>query len=286
MPNLLRAILHIVANIGVGFQNSGVISENRINAVGEQLETYIKDAFSETLNSTTDAKTKAQAYSKIFAYQGNQTNPPDLMLTNGDAIEIKKIKKIGADLALNSSYPKSRLYSNSPMLTQACRNCEQWSERDLLYVVGVTKSTKISSLFMVYGDCYAADKEIYERVQRQIKDGVLTIQGIEFVKTKELGKLKKVDPLGITGLRIRGIWHIQNPVRVFSNYISLPLYEFSMTIVMRLEKYNSFPLADREAIEKTPNLSVNDAQISDPNNPVKQLAAKIIQYSDVGVTLP
>ena len=58
------------------------------------------------------------------------------MLQGGDAIEVKKIASQTAQIALNSSYPTAKLYANSPMITKACRECEQWDEKDLLYAIG------------------------------------------------------------------------------------------------------------------------------------------------------
>lgn len=62
----------------------------------------------------------------MFSYIGNQNNPPDSMLRNGDAIEVKKIESKKAALALNSSYPKAKLYADSPMINKECRECEKW----------------------------------------------------------------------------------------------------------------------------------------------------------------
>lgn len=44
--------------------------------------------------------------------------------------------------------------------------------------------------------------------------GIGEINGLEFAKTKEIGRLNKVDPVGITYLRIRGMWGIKNPVDI------------------------------------------------------------------------
>ena len=40
----------------------------------------------------------------------------------------------GSQIALNSSYPKDKLYADSPMITQECRECENWREKDIIYV--------------------------------------------------------------------------------------------------------------------------------------------------------
>ena len=54
----------------------------------------------------------------IFSYFGNQNNGPDVIITNGDAFEIKKIQNLKASLALNNSSPKDRLYRDDQRITQ------------------------------------------------------------------------------------------------------------------------------------------------------------------------
>src|SRR5699024_11579610 len=73
-------------------------------------------------------------------------------------------------------------------------------------VTGVQTCALPICLWFVYGDCYCADKSYYERIADTIKDGVSSIPDVDFGETKELGRVNKVDPLGITYLRIRGMW--------------------------------------------------------------------------------
>ena len=101
------------------------------------------------------------------------------------------------------------------MITTACRNCEDWQKKDLVYIVGVSKDDELKALWLVYGNCYSASKEVYERVRDKISKGVNELQDVEFSETNELGRVNRVDPLGITYLRIHGMWGIKNPIRVF-----------------------------------------------------------------------
>jgi len=137
------------------------ISHNRANSVGEALEEYVKDIFSGTLFET-DKNKRMEIISEVFSYLGNTNNPPDSILRDGDAIEVKKIENKSSSLALNSSYPKAKLYSNSSMITDACRNCEEWKEKDIIYAIGTCEKNKLTSLIFVYGEDYAAENKIYE----------------------------------------------------------------------------------------------------------------------------
>ena len=228
-----------------------------------------------------DKTLRLERLSKIYSYQGNKNNPPDLMLKNSDAIEIKKIESKNSAIALNSSYPKAKIYADSPMITRACRECEEWSEKDMLYAVGYTKKSTLKSLWLVYGDCFCAEKETYERIKDTISNGINTIADVEFTETKELGKVKKVDPLGITDLRIRGMWHIENPNKIFSY-----LYEydkrkdFQLICLMTREKYDSLPSEDRKAVERlgVDGVESLDVRVKSPDNPVKLVESKLLLF--------
>ncbi len=97
------------------------------------------------------------------------------MLKNSDAIEVKKLQSKNSAIALKSSYPKAKLYANSPMITKACRECEEWSEKDIIYTIGYTTNTHLNSLWMIYSDCFCADKETYERIKETISSGINSI---------------------------------------------------------------------------------------------------------------
>jgi len=260
----------------IGRTRSSYSSKNTINNIGEALEAYIQDTFADTI-SESDESVRSQKISGVFSYLGNQNNPPDIMLSGGDAIEVKKIQSKGSAIALNSSYPKHKLHPDDSKITGACKNCENWDVKDIIYAVGVTSDENLQHLWLVYGDCYAASRETYSRIGKTIKDGVAEIPDIEFSETKELGRVNRVDPLGITNLRIRGMWHIDNPLKVFSGIREVEdKYTFSLTCIMRKTKYQSFSEADKNDITKNENLSVKDIKIKDPNNPAKLIDAALI----------
>ena len=285
MPNnILNAISNIVSFGTFNLTNYASTYLIRINAVGEQLEFYIKDAIADSLKLPQDKK--EAAYAKVFSYLGNQNNPPDMIIKNGDAFEIKKIESPKSALALNSSPPKDKLLANDIRITNACRNCEanKWAEKDLFYVIGHTVGGKIKYLFFIHGTCYAADHGIYEKVHSPIKkevDSVIDSLGLEKGETVEIGKVKRVDPLGITELRIRGMWQIQNPLRVYENFCKVDDdNKFHLFALMRKEKYDSFPKEDSKKLEANKDISVQDIKIKDPNNPAKLIDAKLIKFRE------
>lgn len=278
--NILIAFKNLVKN-PITSLVSHYQGSNRINSMGAALEFYIKDLLCNTF-AEENLNRKYETYSRYLSYIGNQNNPPDIMIKNGDAIEVKKIESMQSSLALNSSYPKDKLYSESPMITVDCRNCEDWSIKDIIYIIGYAQKNILKALWFVYGDCYAADKAIYERIRNKISDGVNELQDVEFSKTKELGRVNRVDPLGITYLRIRGMWGIDNPIKVF-NYTPIEQSNtFFANFIMMKEKYISFPMKDRESLEMLigEKFSIKDIKIKSPNNPAKLLEAKLLCFRE------
>jgi len=277
MTNILEAIVNIANNPVVAIRNH-YTGRNRANNVGEALEMFVKDAFANTIQEQ-DEQVKNTRFNQVFSWLGNQNHPPDIMIRDGDAIEVKKTQSANSDLALNSSYPKSNIQSISNMITQECRTCESWTEKDLIYCVGHTTDDSIKSLWMVYGNIYAAKHETYQVIKQKITVGINEIPNVELAETNELGRVNRVDPLGITNLRIRGMWQIQNPRRVF-NYLHTTGDIFELVAVIPTNKYNSFPTESKNRIENLGNLnlSISDVQVKDPNNPANLLDAKLIVF--------
>ena len=273
--NLLKALLHL-QQVHDFSLSAHYRSSNRMNHMGVALEYFVKDVFCNSLHIQ-DADEKDKAYSKYFSYLGNDKNPPDFLIRGGDAVEVKKLTKPLNGLALNSSYPKNRLYADSTMIAKACRTAELWEVRDIIYAVGVVPNTTLELLWFVYGDCYAADREVYEHPRQRIIETLDTIYDADGPKpkTRELGRVNRVDPLGITYLRIRGMWAMQGPIKVF-NYLGIDRKRApSIAAVMRAEKYFTFAESDRKPLEESG--SVRDVEIKDPDNPANYLKAKVIE---------
>ena len=276
MSNIIDAIYNLVTDFSGSLkrENQGL---NRANQMGGALEEWVKDLFAGTLHESNEA-VRLQKLSETFSYLGNQNNPPDMILKDGDAIEVKKVESQTAVLALNSSYPKHKLIANSPLLKQSCRDCEpNWVEKDIIYIVSFVKNKILRSLCMVYGVDYAANNIVYESLYHKISSGIHCIEDIPFTKTNELAKVKKIDPLGITDLRVRGMWSIASPFKVF-DYIYQRDNEksFNFMCLINLEKYQSFDNTSK--IEQLAELEIRDVQIKDPNNPARLKDAKLITF--------
>ena len=93
--NVIYAIYNLVTRARFDLSEvSG--AKNRANAMGDALEDYIKNLFADTFDMSESDRLKKWA--QVFSYFGNNSNPPDAMLWNGDAIEIKKLESESAVL--------------------------------------------------------------------------------------------------------------------------------------------------------------------------------------------
>lgn len=287
MKNIIDAIINLI-NISNEEIKEVNKSNNRVNSMGDNLEEFIKNLFVGSFNDSEEKRN--EKISEVFSYLGNSTNPPDIMLKNGDAIEVKKIevsqnRDITAELQLNSSYPKEKLYSNSKMISKSCKEAEEWIEKDMLYTVGAISKekgrNKLHSLFFVYGLEYAAEETTYTKIKNSISDTLKRTPGLELAKTNEIARVNKVDPLGITSLRVRGMWLIKNPWVVFDYlYKRNKEKEFNFCALISEEKYNTFDnrnLLEELSREKN-GLKIEDKKIKDPNNPAKLIKIKLITY--------
>ena len=168
------------------------------------------------------------------------------------------------------------------MLSQACKSAEVWTEKDIIYAVGVVKNNNLKRLCMVYGLDYCASEDCYERIRSTIKTGVESIPGVDFTETRELGHVNKVDPLGITYLRVRGMWGIENPWKVFSYIYEKPDdKQFDFMCVIEQNKWNSFNNTDQLSLlqENDDRININAVRIKDPDNPALLHDAKLITFS-------
>jgi hypothetical protein len=277
MSNLLEAIvqIHKLRDLAIEeFYKSRI----RANNMGEALEKFITDAFAGTFDVKNEEQRNIK-HSEIFSYIANQNNPPDAIIKGGDAIEVKKVEsKNPKSIPLNSSYPKNKLYADSPMITEECRKCEEcWKEKDIIYAVGIVREKYLKGLCFVYGEDYAASPDIYERIKNAIKSGIGEIPNIKFAKTTELSRVNRVDPLGITYLRVRGMWGIDIPFKVF-DYITNGQKYFA---IINIQKYNSFPEKSRKLIENTKGIVITDHKIKTPNNPAKLKDVKLICFKEI-----
>lgn len=278
VANTLKALLNIQKYKSNKLNKIVAVSNPnspRVNVVGDKLEAYVKDALTNSFHIK-NPKDKMEEYLKELSHLGSQNNPPDIMIRGGDAFEVKKVNNLGGgSIPLNSSYPKQKLSSKDPMITTECKNCEKWEEKDFVYCVGNVIDNDIKILSFIYGDCYSAKKEHYEKIRKSMIDGIGELK-VEFSKTRELARLNKIDPLKITDLRIRGMWQIKSPLWVFPDLIKVPEKDCIVYALMKKEKFNSFSEEDKKEVRK--NMNMINVKINNPDNPKEKMDAVLISF--------
>ena len=256
----------------------------KIENVRQQIQYYLKDAISETSKSAKEKKPKDR-YNRIFSYEGNKNSPPDLIIKNGDAFIIRKNQTFKGSLNLGNSPPKDCLTWNDPWIIKNCRKVDggQWDKKDIFYVAYMVERSKIRYFYFVQGRCFIAEKEVYNQTIQNLKKIIksyLKSKGLHTTLTSELGKINKIDPLEVTTLRIRDVWKIQNPIKIFSDiYKYTKNQEFTLTALMLKTKFESFPKKDIKNIMTDKLINIRDEKIKDPNNPTEIIDVKLIKRS-------
>lgn len=237
---------------------SGKTSTNKMNAQGDQFEEFV----AKCIAGATDIKNQDDLkdhMESVFSYTGNSVNPPDLILKNGPAIEIKHTKPY-ADIQLNSSYPKIELFQTDPSISKKAAECENYVSKKFWYVLGNLKGTSIESIESITfleSYCYFAKSDIYEAVFKKISSNIASTS-----TTRELGRIGSVDPSGVTSLRIRSMWLAVSPLKHFA---FLEGVNYGRIICMK-STYDNVPTTLKNDLEKEFEVDI-DYQIPNPNDP-------------------
>ena len=224
-----------------------------LGAKGKPFEIFAKNMFAGSLgalSSHVDA-----AWQKTFSWLGSDNAPPDFMIWNGDAVEVK-VLKLTAQIQLNSSAPKRSLKATDTRIEQACRECEIWVEKDFVYFIGLANAEYVEAVWLIDGRCIAADSSVYDVLFDRLKATVKELGG---EPGNEIGRLNKVDPLKATSLRVRGMWLLDHPAKVFNDFFVKPQDQvFVLNALVSATKWSEY---SKETIDDLEALSVHGLSI-------------------------
>jgi hypothetical protein len=290
MSNILDAIMNIV-NDGSFEAKRTKDTKNSINRVGDSLEEYIKDAFSNSFRLEGDERYKAME--KIIIYHGNSSNPPDIVIGGEDEIvvEVKKSDSYRAELQLNSSMPHSKFDAKDSRIKKECKKLLGDRELDMLYVVGsfLKQKKQIRHLAMVYGSIYCAEKSKYETIDyivrskiRELSDTLIeTIPTAQLdTESNELGKLKNIDPKGYCNLRVRGMYTYASPYVVFNEEFKSRKSIFDLFVVIPDDIFQKFGNKEKflEFAKDKKGFNIERIKYPDPNDSNKYVLCQKIIY--------
>lgn len=258
--NLLVAIKNIVTNPITNLKEHYNHSSNPANSEGEALENYIKDIFCGTINVTNENQ-RNEIFSQHFSYLGNHNNPPDMMIRGGDAIKLKVRIDNDSRIEIYSAHPEDFLYADSPTISDFCREAEVWAQKDLLYAIGMTPRGNLQSLWFVYGDCYFASRDFYQKLLN-ITDPLKLTQ-FNFLKENSLPfvRSRALPPEHL----------VEKSIGTDNRFLNA---------LMSKKKYESFSIADRANLEalKDSGLLISDCTIRSPSDSSIFIDAKFISY--------
>jgi hypothetical protein len=290
MSDVLLGLAHLIRHSNFQLPSIHGIGGANSTPSGKPFEVYCKDWLS--LLPPNSVIQRQTFYNNAFSFQGADNNPPDVMYKGGnlgDAFEFKKTESPNSAIPLNSSFPKNMLYKTSPGLLVSCINCESWTQRSFYYIVGRIKpgDQRISYLWVVDGKFMATDHVIYENVFNNLKtavSGVVQNNNLVNVTSKELGRIKQIDPLDRSTLRVRSMWELETPQKSFANLPGVLLDDTKSVLhALILEsKWNQYPAHSRSAITSlvgTPGFSLqNITNAPDPSNKNNFLTGKLIRF--------
>jgi hypothetical protein len=290
MSDVLLGLAHIVNHSNFILPSTqGVGGANSVPS-GKAFEVYSKDWLS--LLRPGDVTERSISYEKAFSYQGADNNPPDVMFRGGDegdSFEFKKTESVSAAIALNSSFPKNILRASSPGLLNECVTCENWTSRTFYYVIGHIKknSQLVNSLWVVDGRFMAANHETYETVfdalQKLVSDFVAS-KKLQRIESVELGRLRNIDTLDKTVLRVRSMWELESPAKMFSDIEGVIINRNKSVLhaLILKERWDKYPEKSKQALidlKDTHGFTLIDVEsIPSPNHPDETLSGKLIRF--------
>ena len=224
-----------------------------LGAKGKPFEIFAKNMYAGSLgalSSHVDA-----AWQKTFSWLGSDNAPPDFMIWNGDAIEVK-VHGSTTQIQLNSSPPKRSLKANDTRIEKDCRDCEIWVEKDFVYFIGKANAEYVEAVWLIDGRCIAAESSVYDVLFDKLKATVKELGG---EPGNEIGRLNRVDPLKATSLRVRGMWLLDHPAKVFKDFFVKPQDQvFVLNALISKTKWDEYP---KELIDDLEALSVHGLSI-------------------------
>lgn len=266
--NLLQAINKLCVTKDYAIPKYETDGSNHIQEVGKGLEAFFKLLFIE--------QKTPEALRAAFCWQGAMNSPPDIITASPQiAIEIKK-QTSNNPIQLNSSYPKQYLYKDNSRISNKCRGIIKSYRIPMIYAIGIVNDSKVEKLWIIDGSIYAAHSSAYTNTKDAVSSSIY--RSIEDLcnTTNEIASIQDTDPLKNTILRVRGMWVIKHPSKVFSY---LDSFKEKVIVILSKDIYNSFNSSDKRNIENNELINSYEANnIKNPDNPSKLLDGFIIKF--------
>lgn len=274
-------------------------SNGSANAAGDSLEYFVKDMFCTGAEKYQYDHEKDKEYKKYLSWSGDSKHFPDLIVDGGVGVEPKKVNNTSkGKIALNSSFPKDYIYpdtQNIPTKDNGYLECG-WTRKPIIYAVGNLNTkkgedeNKLISLWLVYGNTFVADNDSYKTLVSEVRNAISKNTNADLDgKSKELARAHGIDPLKYTNLRVRGMYELEHPAKVFESYISdidFPENKSHIYVVILKSDFDAIKhdmgnewesLNDKlNNYVKERRLIIKSIEVADPNNLEANLDAVIL----------
>jgi len=273
---LLDRICDLVDRVHLGGGNGTSLNHLRkpgVSRAGEGLELWVKHFLAGTIGFADDSIIQT-IWDEKFSFHGGINNPPDVMLRNSIAAEVKKTEGNGGTLQLNSSWPIRTLHHDDLHITKKCRDAEAWTEKPFLLFVGQIDPTvkNISALWIIDGRCLSDNEEIYLSLLSKARAAMLLLGSRG---TKEIGQFANLDTRMRTVLRVRPMFSLLHPARIFNSiFIHQTTKQFALNVLLPESTYDSFTEEERRKLETAgKGAAINRLKIPDPTNTTSDVSA-------------
>ena len=240
------------------------------NQLGDEFEQLIRKSLRSNLDENND-----EFDDVYFSYIGNDAQPPDLIIRDGDALEIK-IKEGFGQLQTNSSWPRDRLLQSDPKLNESCRKCEKnWLEKELFYVIGNRKKADpiLKNIIFVHARCMFDCTEKYIDLYKSIQDAVNSLN-FPFTASDEIARLNEIDILGRAGLRVRGMFIMDHPMKIFEEIFNK---EIRITALMTKKHFQTLVNEENKDIFYNSPIKVRGVQIPSPSDTLEEIECVLLE---------
>ncbi|TSO26378.1 NgoPII family restriction endonuclease [Lactobacillus sp. LL6] len=207
-------------------------SNGSVNATGDNLEFFVKDMFCKEAMQYSYEDQKQKEYMKYLSWTGDSSHFPDLIVQGGVGVESKKLNNDSkSTIALNSSYPKdyiTRYTQNYPLNSLYFEpDVDNLNKKPVIYAIGNLNTNKkdyldnqLISLWFVYGNTIVPNSNYYKNIIKGIRDSIKNVNSnIKIEDSKELARVKGVDKLSRTNMRVRGMYELEHPAKIFESYV-------------------------------------------------------------------
>jgi hypothetical protein len=95
----------------------------------------------------------------------------------------------------------------------------------------------------------------------------LTVSDLGGEPGNEIGRLNNVDPLNATSLRVRAMWLLEHPARVFQSVLLPPEQgAFVLNVLVSAEKWDAYSDVEADAVTALSSQGLNVQRIKIPDS--------------------